>query len=194
MIGFGGGCGGGCGGVVPKKNGKERLPFFFFFLPLSLRFPFARYRQFSAFFPAVSRLCSANCLGNLPLWNQKCFNEGKERRTCKLRVRIFQGQSDPETFSVFRTNKTNISVLLGNRYTMFYTAICRPPELYCEYCEFPAVYINRLTVYSCKVTQAYSDFFPSMPVSLSRIIYHSHLFTRLEIYHHIYFIFHTFDI
>ena len=30
-------------------------------------------------------------------------------------------------------------------------------------------------------------FFPSMPVSLSRIIHHSHSFTRLEIYHHIYF-------
>ena len=29
---------------------------------------------------------------------------------------------------------------------------------------------------------------PSMPVSLSRIIHHSHSFTRLEIYHHIYFI------
>ena len=26
-----------------------------------------------------------------------------------------------------------------------------------------------------------------MPVSLSRIIHHSHSFTRLEIYHHIYF-------
>ena len=35
----------------------------------------------------------------------------------------------------------------------------------------------------------HSDFFfLSMPVSLSRIIRHSHLFTRLEIYHHIYFI------
>ena len=31
-------------------------------------------------------------------------------------------------------------------------------------------------------------FFPSMPVSLSGIINHSHSFTRLEIYHHIYFI------
>ena len=30
--------------------------------------------------------------------------------------------------------------------------------------------------------------FQSMPVSLSRIIHHSHSFTRLEIYHHIYFI------
>ena len=30
-------------------------------------------------------------------------------------------------------------------------------------------------------------FFPSMPVSLSRIIHHSHSFTMLEIYHHIYF-------
>ena len=35
---------------------------------------------------------------------------------------------------------------------------------------------------------------PSMPVSISRIIYHSHSFTRLEIYHHIYFMYHTFDI
>ena len=32
-------------------------------------------------------------------------------------------------------------------------------------------------------------FFPSMPVSLSGIIHHSHSFTRLKIYHHIYFIF-----
>ena len=31
-------------------------------------------------------------------------------------------------------------------------------------------------------------FFPSMPVSLSGITHHSHSFTRLEIYHHIYFI------
>ena len=31
-------------------------------------------------------------------------------------------------------------------------------------------------------------FFPSMPVSLSGIIHHSHSFTRLKIYHHIYFI------
>lgn len=39
------------------------------------------------------------------------------------------------------------------------------------------------------------SFFPSMPVSLSRIIHHTHSFTRLEIiYHHIYFIYHTFDI
>ena len=28
----------------------------------------------------------------------------------------------------------------------------------------------------------------------SRIIHHSHSFTRLEIYHHIYFIYHTFNI
>ena len=33
----------------------------------------------------------------------------------------------------------------------------------------------------------HSDFFPSMPASLSRIIHHSNSFTRLEIYHHIYF-------
>ena len=32
-------------------------------------------------------------------------------------------------------------------------------------------------------------FFPIMPVSLSRIIHHSHSFTRLEIYRHIYFIY-----
>ena len=38
----------------------------------------------------------------------------------------------------------------------------------------------------------HSDFFPSMPVSLSGITHHSHSFTRLEIYHHIYFIYHTF--
>ena len=33
-----------------------------------------------------------------------------------------------------------------------------------------------------------SFFFPSMPVSLSRMIHHSHSFTRLEINHHIHFI------
>ena len=32
------------------------------------------------------------------------------------------------------------------------------------------------------------------PVSLSRIIDHSHSFTRLKMYHHIFFIYHTFDI
>ena len=35
-------------------------------------------------------------------------------------------------------------------------------------------------------------FFPSMPLSLSGITHHSHLFTRLKIYHHIYFIYHAF--
>ena len=40
----------------------------------------------------------------------------------------------------------------------------------------------------------YDFFFPSIPVLLSRIIHHSHSFTRLEINHHIYFIYHTFDI
>ena len=49
-------------------------------------------------------------------------------------------------------------------------------------------------VYEINVTQAYSEKrnpsapITSMPVSLSRIIHHSHSFTRLEIYHHIYFI------
>ena len=39
---------------------------------------------------------------------------------------------------------------------------------------------------------SHSDFFfPSMPVSLSGIIHHSHSFTRLEIYHHIYFNIHV---
>ena len=44
---------------------------------------------------------------------------------------------------------------------------------------------------SKRVQIEHSDFFffPSMPVSLSGIIHHSHSFTRLEIYHHIYFIY-----
>ena len=42
-------------------------------------------------------------------------------------------------------------------------------------------------------SEYFSDFFfASMPVSLSGIIHHSHSFTRLEIHHHIYFIYHTF--
>ena len=49
-----------------------------------------------------------------------------------------------------------------------------------------------------KVTQSYSEKNPSapirsMPVSLSGIINHSHSFTRLEIYHHIYLILKVFD-
>ena len=45
-----------------------------------------------------------------------------------------------------------------------------------------------------KVTQAYSEKNPSAPivtfyVSLSGIIYHSHSFTRLKIYHHTYLIY-----
>lgn len=149
-----------------KTARKGSLSFSFSFLSFSgsPSLVIASFRLFCRLFRAFSRLCTANCLGNLPLWNQKCFNEGKERRTCKLRVRIFQGQSDPETFSVFRTNKTNISVLLGNRYIMFYTASCRPPEPYCEYCEFPAVYINRLTVCSCKSRTKFS--FTKVPWSM----------------------------
>ena len=34
----------------------------------------------------------------------------------------------------------------------------------------------------------YAEYAECMPVSLFRIIHHSHSFTRLEIYHHIYFI------
>ena len=73
--------------------------------------------------------------------------------------------------------------------------------------------MNENDVLFQKVTQAYSEskirvllsgalgflligalgfFFPSMPVSLSGIIHHSHSFTRLKIYHHIYLIYHTF--
>ena len=53
--------------------------------------------------------------------------------------------------------------------------------------------MNENDVFFQKVTQANSEksnrkvFFPSMPLSLSGIIHHSHSFTRLEIYNHIYF-------
>ena len=46
---------GGGGGVIVKKKRQGKAPFLFLF-PSSPQFPFARSRQFLAFFPAILRV------------------------------------------------------------------------------------------------------------------------------------------